>query len=112
MIVAVVTIAANAGIAAADFAKAEFVLANSAEVKLPPYWVPWLATAKAAGATGLLIGLIAFPPLAIAAATGLVLFYLGAVGAHIRTRVLYNIYFPGFYLALATASLLLALATR
>ncbi|GAA3168176.1 MULTISPECIES: DoxX family protein [Streptomyces] len=112
VIVTVITIAANAAIAAADFARAEFVLANSAEVKVPPHWVPWLATAKAAGAAGLLIGLVAFPPLGIAAAGGLVLFYLGAVAAHARTRVFHNICFPGFYLVLAIASLALAAASH
>ncbi|MCS0638650.1 DoxX family protein [Streptomyces sp. LP05-1] len=111
VIVTAVTIAANAGIAAADFAKAKSVLANSAEVQLPPSWLPWLATLKAAGAAGLLLGLLGLRPLGIAAATGLVLFYTGAVITHIRARVHHNIAFPGAYLALAVASLLLALAT-
>ncbi|MBV2151550.1 DoxX family protein [Kitasatospora sp. SUK 42] len=108
VIVAVLTIAANAGIAAADFAGARFVLANSAEVNVPRTWIPWLAGAKAAGAAGLLLGLVAYPPLGIAAAIGLVLFYVGAVATHVRTRVLHNIYFPGAYLALAVATLALA----
>ncbi|MFF2144995.1 DoxX family protein [Kitasatospora sp. NPDC058190] len=108
VIVAVAAIVANAGIAAADFAKAPFVLANSAEVNVQPQWVPWLAALKTAGAAGLLIGLVAFPPLGTAAAVGLVLFYIGAVITHVRTRVLHNIYFPGFYLALAVATLALA----
>lgn len=108
--VTVVTIAANAGMAAADVAKAEFVLANSAEVNLPPSWLPWLAALKAAGAAGLLLGLVGFPPLGIAAATGLVLFYVGALAAHVRARVYYNIAFPGAYGGLAVASLVLAVA--
>jgi hypothetical protein len=108
VIVAVVAIVANAGIAAADFAKAPFVLANSAEVNVQPQWVPWLAALKTAGAAGLLIGLVAFPPLGTAAAVGLVLFYIGAVITHVRTGVLHNIYFPGCYLALAVATLALA----
>ncbi|MFI9362470.1 DoxX family protein [Kitasatospora sp. NPDC053057] len=110
VIVTVVAIAANGGIAAADFARAEFVLANSAEVNVKPEWVPWLAALKTAGAAGLLIGLVAVPPLGLAAAVGLVLFYVGAVATHVRTRVIHNIYFPAGYLALAVATLGLTLA--
>ncbi|MBD0691732.1 DoxX family protein [Streptomyces sp. CBMA123] len=109
VIVTVVAIAANAGIAAADFAKAPFVLANSAEVNVEPEWVPWLAALKMAGAAGLLIGLVAYPPLGVAAATALVLFYVGAVAVHVRTKVLHNLHFPGGHLALAVATLALTL---
>ena len=55
LLVTVATLAANAGMAVADFARAKFVLANSAEVGVPQSWVPWLATAKMAGALGLQI---------------------------------------------------------
>lgn len=109
MIVTVIAVAANAGIAIADFAKAEFVLANSAEVGLAQSWIPWLAALKAAGALGLLLGLLGVPFIGFAAATGLVLFFVGAVAAHVRARVYYNIAYPGGYLALATASLVLAI---
>jgi hypothetical protein len=110
VVVTAVTIAINAGIAAADFAKAGFVRANAAEVGTPAHWLPYLATLKAAGACGLLLGLLGVGPLGVAAAIGLVLFFLGAVGAHVRARVFYNIAFPGTYLALAAGSLVLALA--
>ncbi|MEU7581476.1 DoxX family protein [Streptomyces sp. NPDC041068] len=110
LIVTAITILANAGIVAADVAKAKFVLDNSAEVNLPSSWIPWLAALKAAGALGLLLGLVGYRPLGVAAATGLVLFYVGAVAAHVRARVFYNIAFPGAFLALAVASLVLAAA--
>jgi hypothetical protein len=110
VVVTVVTIALNAGIAIADFARAKFVLANSAEVGVPPSWLPVLAALKAAGGAGLLLGLAGARLIGIAAATGLVLFFAGAVAAHIRARVYYNIAFPGTYLLLATASLALAVA--
>ncbi|MCZ0206459.1 DoxX family protein [Streptomyces achromogenes] len=103
-----ITLLANAGIAVADFLGAGFVLANSAEVGVPRTWLPWLATLKAAGAAGLLLGLAGVPFIGVAAATGLVLFFVGAVAAHIRARVYDNIAFPGAYLALAAASLVLA----
>ncbi|MEU3251452.1 DoxX family protein [Streptomyces sp. NPDC006997] len=109
--ITVITIAANAAIAAADFAKAEFVLANSAEVGVPRGWLPWLGTLKAAGAAGLLLGLLGARWVGVAAATGLVVFFSGAVVAHVRARVYGNIAFPGGYWALSGASLGLALAS-
>ncbi|GGV88287.1 membrane protein [Streptomyces gelaticus] len=104
-----ITILANAGIAAADFSRAGFVVANSTEVGLPRTWLPWLAALKAAGAAGLLLGLMGFTVIGVAAATGLVLFFIGAIAAHIRARVHHNIVFPGAYLGLAVASLVLAI---
>ncbi|KOV65498.1 DoxX family protein [Streptomyces sp. MMG1121] len=101
---------ANAGIAAADFAKAPFVLANSAEVGVPRTWIPLLALLKAAGAAGLVLGLLGVRPLGIAAGLGLVLFYVGAVTAHVRARALRNLVFPVLFLALAAGALALAVA--
>jgi DoxX-like family len=108
--ITVITIVINAGMATADFARAKFVLANSAEVGVPRSWLPALATCKAAGAAGLLLGLMDVWFVGVAAAAGLVLFFVGAVAAHLRARVYYNIAFPGGYLALAIASLALAIA--
>ncbi|MCX4967429.1 DoxX family protein [Streptomyces sp. NBC_00654] len=107
--VTVITIAATAGIAVADFAKADFVLANSAEVNLPQSWLPVLATLKAAGAAGLAVGLLGVRAVGTAAAIGLVLFFVGAMAAHFRARVFHNIVFPGAYLVMAVASLGLVL---
>ncbi|MFC9944090.1 DoxX family protein [Streptomyces pratensis] len=96
-------VVANAFIAIADFARAPFVLANSAEVQLPPAAVPYLATLKLAGAAGLLMGLVGVHWLGLAAGIGLTAFFIGAVLAHVRARVLHNIAFPGGYLLLAVA---------
>ncbi len=109
VVVVAITALANVAIAIADYARAGFVLANSAEVGVPRSWLPFLATAKLAGAAGLVLGLVAAPGLGVAAAVGLVAFYVGAVAAHLRARVFHNLAFPGLYLALATASLALAL---
>ncbi|MFE6039928.1 DoxX family protein [Streptomyces sp. NPDC056452] len=97
-------VVANAFIAIADYARAPFVLANSAEVGLPPAAVPYLATLKLAGAAGLLMGLLGVPGLGLAAGIGLTAFFVGAVLAHVRARVFYNIAFPGGYLLLAVGS--------
>lgn len=109
VVVVAITALANVAIAIADYARAGFVLANSAEVGVPRSWLPFLATAKLAGAAGLVLGLVAAPGLGVAAAVGLVAFYVGAVAAHLRARVFYNLAFPGLYLALATAALALTL---
>ncbi|MFJ6612598.1 DoxX family protein [Streptomyces sp. NPDC091289] len=104
LITTVVCAAANVFIAVADYARAPFVMANSAEVRLPPAAVPYLATLKLAGAAGLVAGLAGLHGLGLAAGVGLVAFFVGAVLAHVRARVFHNIAFPGTYLLLAVAS--------
>jgi DoxX-like family len=107
VVVTVITAIITAAVAIADFIPAGFVLANSARVHVPRSWLPMLGILKLAGAIGLLVGLVGLPAIGIAAATGLVLFFIGAVIAHLRARVLYNIAFPGAYLGLSAASLVL-----
>jgi hypothetical protein len=110
VVVTVAAIVANASAAIADFSRAKFVVANSAEVGVPLSWLPLLGTLKAAGAVGLLLGLLGIRFIGTAAAIGLVLFFVGAVAAHVRARIYYNIVFPGGYLVLAIASLVLSVA--
>ncbi|WP_028812619.1 DoxX family protein [Streptomyces flavidovirens] len=105
-----VAIAVNAAEAVTNFLRSRAVLANSAEVGVPPSWLPVLGALKGAGAVGLLLGLLGVPFIGTAAAAGLVLFFIGAVVAHVRARVFHNIAFPASFLALAAASLLLAVA--
>jgi len=104
------TIIANAAVAVADLRGARFVLANSAEVGVARSWLPVLGALKAAGAAGLLVGLLGVRVLGIAAAAGLVLFFTGALIAHLRAKVFHNIAFPGGYWVLAISSLVLAVA--
>jgi hypothetical protein len=109
-IVAGITVAINLLMAAADYAHAPFVLANSAEVAVPSSWLPWLATCKTAGALGIVIGLVLDTQgLVLAATIGLTAFYLGAILFHLRARVLYNLAFPALYLATAAATCVLAI---
>ncbi|MGP4018881.1 DoxX family protein [Saccharopolyspora sp. 5N708] len=107
--VTIVTIVANAAVVVADLARANFVLANLAELGLPRSWLPLLAVLKALGAAGLLLGLLGVRGIGAAAAIGLVAFFAGAVIAHLRARVFHNVVFPGGYLALAVTSLVLAI---
>ncbi|MGW4720915.1 DoxX family protein [Nocardia sp. NPDC004260] len=58
-------------------------MAGFESIGVPLTWVPWLTTAEIAGAAGLLAG-IWFASLGVAAAIGLVLYFVGAVGAHLR----------------------------
>jgi hypothetical protein len=107
VVITLTTAVVTAGIAVADLIPAGFVLANSAEVRVPRSWLPALGAVKLAGATGLIVGLMGLPALGIAAAVGLVLFFVGAVITHLWARVLYNIAFPGAYLCLSAATLAL-----
>jgi hypothetical protein len=107
--VAGLTALANAGMAIGGLSKAEFFVKNAVEVGVAPSWVPLFGALKAAGAIGLVIGLFGIPVIGTAAAAGLVVFFVGAVTAHVRARVLYNIAFPSFFLALAVASLVLSM---
>jgi hypothetical protein len=110
VVVTLFTAVITAAVGVADLIPAGFVLANSAEVHVPRSWLPMLGTVKLAGAIGLLVGLVALPAIGIAAATGLLLFFIGALIAHVRARALYNIAFPGAYLALSAGSLVLLTA--
>ncbi|GAA3650365.1 hypothetical protein GCM10022224_011480 [Nonomuraea antimicrobica] len=109
LVVTIITIAVNSWAAIADLARARFVLANSTAVGVPHSWIPLLAALKAAGAAGLLLGLLGLRLVGVAAAAGLVLFFVGAIATHVRARVFFpNMAFPGVFLALAVASLVLA----
>jgi hypothetical protein len=58
----------------------------------------------------LAVGLLGVPVLGLLAGIGLVLFFVGAVIAHLRARVLHNIAAPLVFLGLAVATVLLWLA--
>jgi DoxX-like family len=86
------------------------ILPGMAKAGVPISWLTFpIGTLKTAGALGLAAGL-AFRPLGVAAAIGLVLFFVCAMYTHIRA----NDYGPQFYLAngflaLNTAALVPAL---
>ncbi|MFI5528360.1 DoxX family protein [Kitasatospora sp. NPDC051853] len=72
--------------------------------------LPLLAAAKAAGALGLLAGIV-FRPLGIAAAVGLVLYFLGAVVAHLKAGDTKGAPGSVLFTLLSAAALALALAS-
>lgn len=110
IVAAGLTAAANLWIAVLDFRHDEMAVGNATRVGLPLWSVVPLGVLKTAGALGLLVG-IGVPAIGVAAAVGLVLFFVGAVGAHIRVRWIAPIAFPGTFLLLAVASLSLRLAS-
>ena len=69
------------------------------QVGVKPNQVPILAALELAAAAGLLIGL-KFHPLAVAAATGLSLYFIGAVISHLRIKDKFAAFAPAFVLAL------------
>ncbi|MGH7452024.1 MAG: DoxX family protein [bacterium] len=73
-------------------------------VRVPMKFFPWLAACEFAGGIGLLIG-IAWPPIGLAAAVGLIIYFLGAIIAHVRVGDVKGIGAPAFMLGLAVACL-------
>jgi len=108
VVVTVATIVANGVAVYSDFTRGRFAVAMSSKVGIPQSMLPVSGTLKAAGAAGLALGLAGVPLIGVAAATGLVLFFVGAVGVHLRAREHRFIFVTLGYLALAVASLVLA----
>jgi hypothetical protein len=108
-----VTILAAAANAAAgfDFARHPQVLANMTMFGIPRSWLLPLGALKAAGALGHLAG-IGVPLLGVAAAVGLVLFFVGAILTDLRAHAAARSYaYPAAFLLLAVGSLLPRLAS-
>ncbi|MEV3927323.1 DoxX family protein [Actinomadura coerulea] len=107
--VVVIVAAAMVGVSATGtFARLGWVVDNFTTYGIPTSWFPWLATAKALGAIGLLTGL-AVPGLGVTASAALVIYFLGAVVVIIRGGVYPHIPFPLVYGGLAlTAGILIA----
>jgi uncharacterized membrane protein YphA (DoxX/SURF4 family) len=71
---------------------------------------PFLAACEIAGAAGLIIGLW-YRPLGIAAAAGVALYFVGAIGAHLRKNDGKGIVTPVLILILAVTALVLRTAS-
>jgi DoxX-like family len=108
--VAGLTAAANGFAGVVDFLRPAWLIENMTRVRVRRPMLAPLAVLKIAGAAGLLIG-IAVPGLGVAAAIGLVLFFVGALTAHLRVHDYSSIPFPGIFLLLAIASLVLRAAS-
>ncbi|WP_245559925.1 DoxX family protein [Nocardia asiatica] len=110
-VVATVLAAAAALLAAGiDVVRAEWVRTNMRAYGVPESWLTPLAVVKAVGGAGLLVGL-AVPPIGVAAAAGLVGYFVGAVLTVLRARQYGHVGYPLPYLVLAAASLGLFVAS-
>ncbi|WP_328752917.1 DoxX family protein [Streptomyces sp. NBC_00285] len=77
---------------------------------VPDSWFLPLGLIKIAGALGLLAGIV-YRPLGIAAAIGVVLYFLGAVITHVRGGDTKSIGLPATIMLVAVAPLVLGFAT-
>ncbi|WP_327170064.1 DoxX family protein [Streptomyces sp. NBC_01336] len=108
VVVTALAAALNIMSAVLDFRRYEPILVNMEKAGVPASSLFRLGVLKATGAAGLLVG-FAVPLTGTAAAVGLTLFFLGAIGVHLRARD-YGYALAGFFLALAVASLVLGVA--
>src|SRR5229473_4610660 len=93
LIVTILAAAANIFSATCDFVRYKQVSVVMAKAGVPESWMTMLGILKAAGAVGLLVG-IGVPLIGMAAAIGVILFFLGAFVVHIRAHY-YAFVFPG-----------------
>ncbi len=73
-------------------------------VGVPLRWLPWLAACEFAGAAGLLIGIVWWP-LGIAAAIGVILYFISADISHVRVKDFKGLPTPTVILLVAIAIL-------
>jgi uncharacterized membrane protein YphA (DoxX/SURF4 family) len=81
ILLAVILLASGFG----KLAKQKQQLETMRKVKFPLDKLWLLAAAEIAGAAGLIIGLFWWP-LGVAAAIGVILYFVGAIGSHLRVR--------------------------
>lgn len=106
--VTILAAAANIYAATNDFRPPTWMFANIKRLGIPERWLTPLGLLKALGAIGLLAG-ISIPLIGVAAATGLVLFFLGAIVVVLRTRFYAHLPYPIAWLLLAVAALVVRL---
>ena len=109
VVVSVLLALAVTGSAAGKLTKNPKVVESLTNAGVPQSWLPRLASAELAGAVGLLVGLVV-APIGVAAAIGLIAYFVGAVIAHLKVKD--KMIAPPLVLGLiAVAALVLRLAT-
>lgn len=108
IVVTVLSAAWVAFSAVSVFLHATWVVGPLADYGIARSWWPWLGTAKAAGAAGLVVGLFV-PVIGVVAGICLVLYFAGAVITVIRARSYSHIPFPLLYMVPVAVSLALGL---
>lgn len=109
VIVSALLAAAALGSASAKLSKQPKIVESLTGLGVPMSWLPKLAVAETAGGIGLLVGL-RFAGLGIAAAIGLVAYFVGAVITHLRAKDK-NIAPPAMFAVLSVAALVLRIAS-
>ena len=85
VLITILAVLAYGYAACLNFVGAESVRVVADKVQVSQRWMIPFGMLLTAGAVGLLVGLVV-PALGIAAAIGLVLYFIGALGAHLRVR--------------------------
>jgi hypothetical protein len=106
VVVTLLAAAFNTYAAYVDFIRAEWVVANMTRYGIPHSWLSSLGALKVAGAAGLAVGLV-MPPIGIAAAACLVVYFIGAMVTVMRAGWYSHLRYPTPFLVLAMASLVL-----
>ena len=108
LIFIILTAGANFYAGICDFTRPKWLLANVKRLEIKEQWLPTLGVLKLLGAIGLLAS-IAVPQIGVAAAAGLVLYFILAMATVLHARWYANLPFPLTWLALAVGSLVLCL---
>ncbi|GAA3535757.1 DoxX family protein [Amycolatopsis ultiminotia] len=109
VVVAVVLAVVLVGSGAGKLARAKQVVENMTKVDVPDKLYPLMAGCEFAGAVGLVVG-IWWPPLGIAAAIGVLLYFLLAVGRHVQKKDANGMTPAAVLLILAVAALVLRIS--
>lgn len=105
LLIALVLAVALVASASAKLAMVDQVIAPITSIGVPPTSLRYLAALEILGAIGLIIGLVV-PAIGIAAAVGIIAYFVGAVVAHLRAGDS-NIAAPAFLAFMAVGALLL-----
>jgi uncharacterized membrane protein len=108
LMVIVLAAAANFYAGVSDFTRPQWLMTNLKRLGVEERWLPTLGVLKILGGLGLLAG-TAVPEIGVAAAAGLVLYFIGAMVTVLRARWYANLPFPLTWLALAVGSFVLRL---
>lgn len=108
LIVVILAAAANIYAGICDFTRPKWLLINMKRLEVEERWLPTLGILKLLGGLGLLAG-IGVSQIGVAAAAGLVLYFVCAMVTVMRARWYANLPFPLVWLALAVGSFVLRL---
>ena len=110
VVLATLVASALVALASGAFTHNARIVHELAAVGVPSTMYPLLGSAELAGALGLLAG-VAVPAFAVAACLGLIVYFCGAIVAHLRVHDGRGLAGPVVFLALAVVLLVLRMAS-